>query len=66
MRRAEIEDDLKELAFDFLYYFARFDFALKVNGYLKIPMPVSPQRQGGNCFVSDGRVTIGFQNQPPR
>ncbi|WP_292581923.1 hypothetical protein [Mesorhizobium sp.] len=35
MRRNDVADDLKDIAFEFLYFFARFEFALKVNGYLK-------------------------------
>lgn len=35
MRREEVDDELKELAFEFLYFFSRFEYALKANGYLK-------------------------------
>lgn len=35
VRRNEVDEDLKELAFDFLYFFARFEYALKANHYLK-------------------------------
>lgn len=34
MRRDEVSPDLRELAFDFFYWFSRFEFALKENGYL--------------------------------
>lgn len=35
MRRDQIPDDLKRLAFDFFYWFSRFEFALKEARYLK-------------------------------
>lgn len=35
MRREEVDNELKELAFEFLYFFSRFEYALKANGYLK-------------------------------
>lgn len=35
MRHDQIPDDLKRLAFDFFYWFSRFEFALKEAGYLK-------------------------------
>lgn len=50
MRRNEVADDLKELAFDFLYFFARFEFALKVNGYLKKPDVGQPAEAGWTLF----------------
>jgi hypothetical protein len=35
MRHDRIPDDLKHLAFDFFYWFSRFEFALKEARYLK-------------------------------
>lgn len=35
MRHDDIPDDLKRLAFDFFYWFSRFEFALKEARYLK-------------------------------
>ena len=35
MRKEDIEDNLKELAFDFFYWFSRFEFALKENKFLR-------------------------------
>lgn len=46
VRRSEIADDLKDLAFDFLYFFARLEFTLKANGYLKKPNPGQPAEAG--------------------
>lgn len=51
VRRNEINDDLKELAFDFLYFFARFEFALKANGYLKKPGSGQPAEAGWKLFI---------------
>ena len=35
MRKDDIRDSLKEHAFDFFYWFSRFEFALKENRFLK-------------------------------
>lgn len=35
MRKEDIASDLPQLAFDFFYWFSRFEFALKENAYLK-------------------------------
>ncbi|MGE5501170.1 MAG: hypothetical protein ACM3W4_04515 [Ignavibacteriales bacterium] len=35
MRHDDVPDDLKRLAFDFFYWFSRFEFALKEAGFLK-------------------------------
>lgn len=35
MRKEDVASDLSKLAFDFFYWFSRFEFALKENGYLK-------------------------------
>ena len=35
MERAAISAELRDLAFDFFYWFSRFEFALKECGYLK-------------------------------
>ena len=35
MRREEIDQDLRNLAFDFFYWFSRFEFALKESRFLK-------------------------------
>lgn len=65
MRRDEVSGELKELAFDFLYYFARFEFALKVNGYLKKPEPGQPAEAGWKrfqeCWESNYRITGSAQ-----
>lgn len=35
MRREEIPSDIETLAFSFFYWFSRFEFVLKENGFLK-------------------------------
>ncbi len=35
MRKEQINDELKQLAFGFFYYYSRFEFALKEHKYLK-------------------------------
>ncbi len=35
MRLEEINDDLKNISFEFFYWFSRFEFALKENNFLK-------------------------------
>jgi hypothetical protein len=35
MRKEGIRADLSSQAFDFFYWFSRFEFALKENGYLR-------------------------------
>ncbi|WLB84511.1 hypothetical protein [Bradyrhizobium elkanii] len=35
MRREDIDQDLRNLAFDFFYWFSRFEFALKEKRFLK-------------------------------
>lgn len=35
MRREDVPDDLRDLTFDFFFWFSRFEFAMKENGFLK-------------------------------
>ena len=35
MRKDEIDHELKDVSFDYFYWFSRFEFALKEKGYLK-------------------------------
>jgi len=35
VRLDEIDDELREISFDYFYWFSRFEFALKENNYLK-------------------------------
>lgn len=50
MKREEVSDDLKDLAFEFLYFFSRFEFALKANGFLKKEEVGQPAEAGWQKF----------------
>ncbi|KQR36033.1 hypothetical protein ASF91_20760 [Rhizobium sp. Leaf155] len=50
MRRAEVSNNLKDLAFDFLYFFSRFEYALKANQYLKKEGVGQPAEAGWQKF----------------
>jgi len=50
MRRSDIKDELKDLGFDFLFFYARFEFALKENGYLKKTKPGAPAEAAWKAF----------------
>ena len=50
MLRSEISGDLTEKAFEFFYWFSRFEFALKNNSYLKHSTPSSVAMPGWKKF----------------
>ena len=52
MRRVDIHADLSSLAFDFFYYFSRFEFALKENHYLKSHKAGQVAEAGWKEFVA--------------
>lgn len=51
MRKEDISSKLTVLAFDFFYWFSRFEFALKENGYLKSTAAGAAAMPGWKCFV---------------
>lgn len=51
MRRDEVVPELERSAFDFFFWFSRFEFALKENGYLRLTQPGSPALPGWERFV---------------
>jgi hypothetical protein len=51
MRKENIHCDLSALAFDFFYWFSRFEFALKENQYLKSHKPDSNADPGWSEYV---------------
>lgn len=53
MRREDVDNDLKELAFDFFFRFARFEFALKENGYLNNPNPGARAMPNWDRFIAN-------------
>jgi hypothetical protein len=56
MRHDDIQPDLRDLAFDFFYWFSRFEFALKENGYLVISPNDHHAMPNWDQFVSDHRA----------
>jgi hypothetical protein len=51
MRRDEITKEIERLAFDFFYWFSRFEFALKVRGHLKSREPGAVAQPNWEDFV---------------
>lgn len=51
MRKDDIKDNLKEQAFDFFYWFSRFEFALKENNFLKRNRAGENAEPGWDAFV---------------
>jgi len=51
MQRDTVNDDLKDLAFDFFYWFSRFEFALKENGLVRAG-PYNSAQADWNIFIS--------------
>lgn len=56
MRQEDIQSDLSALAFDFFYWFSRFEFSLKENRYLKSHKP------GSNADPGWGEYVIRWQS----
>lgn len=52
VRREDVTIDLSQLAFDFFFWFSRFEFALKENGFLKPHLPNASAKPGWDEFVS--------------
>lgn len=52
MRKDDISKELSALAFDFFYWFSRFEFCLKGNGYLKHDTPGDNAEPGWDKFVA--------------
>lgn len=50
MRREEVSNELKDLGFEFLYFFSRFEYALKANRYLKKEGVGQPAEAGWQNF----------------
>ncbi|EJL74099.1 hypothetical protein AB4142_15060 [Variovorax sp. 2RAF20] len=51
MRREDIAQPLSELAFEFFFWFSRFEYALKENGYLKSLVDGTRAEPGWEKFV---------------
>lgn len=51
MRLEDIAADVRSRAFEFFYWFSRFEFALKENRFLKNPNPGSRAEPGWDQFI---------------
>lgn len=60
MQLDRIPDDVRSLAFDFFYWFSRFEYALKATGYLKDDTPGANAEVGWPRFVKtfEGGYTL--------
>lgn len=73
MRHEDIPDPLRSLAFDFFFYFSRFEFALKAAGHLKSDEPGAAAQAGWKRYTkafeaqyvlsAPGRALIDAQPQ---
>lgn len=52
MKPNDISTDLRNRAFDFFYWFSRFEFALKENKFLKNSTPGSPAEPDWGLFIA--------------
>jgi hypothetical protein len=52
MRHDDIPDDLRRLAFDFFYWFSRFEFALKEARFLKSKEAGAKAEADWNAFIA--------------
>lgn len=57
MRHDEISEELKESSFEYFYWFSRFEFVLKENGFLK------SEDQGAKAEPSWGKFKDKFKDQ---
>lgn len=62
MRREDVSHNLSELAFEFFFWFSRFEFALKENGYLKSHTEGVSAKPGWDEFVN--RWSAGYTLSP--
>jgi len=62
MRKNEIPNELSSLAFDFFYWFSRFEFCLKANRYLKHDKPGSNAEPGWDKFVE--KYAAAYKSSP--
>ncbi len=60
MRRNDVSEDLKDRAFDLLYYFARFEYAMKAAGYLRSAQVGAPAEAGWDAFCNQWKGSYGL------
>lgn len=56
IRYDNIDADLRALAFDFFYWFSRFEFSLKETGHLRRREPGSPAEPGWGSFIDQNEA----------
>ncbi|NIF53318.1 hypothetical protein [Burkholderia sp. Ax-1724] len=62
MRRDSIPSHLSSIAFEFFYWFSRFEFALKENGYLKSHQAGANAEPGWDAFERRWRAEYTLSN----
>src|SRR3546814_16764373 len=60
MRRDEIDQDLRNLAFDFFYWFSRFEFAMKERRFLKTAAIGARAKPDWDKFVQKHRAAYAL------
>ena len=63
MRKSEVSNEISVLAFDFFYWFSRFEFCLKDCGYLKNEDPGANAEPGWEKFVRVHRQDYQLSDQ---
>jgi hypothetical protein len=63
MRKEDVAANLSDIAFDFFYWFSRFEFSLKENGYLKSHVPGQNAEPGWNEFVTKWHAKYTVSNE---
>ena len=56
MHHDSIDDEIRSLAFEFFFWFSRFEFALKKNGFLKNKNPGDLAKPNWESFVARHQV----------
>lgn len=51
MRREEIDGELKDVSFEYFYWFSRYEYSLKANGFLKNTEVRSAAEPGWQRFI---------------
>ncbi|MCE9684008.1 hypothetical protein [Halomonas alkalisoli] len=54
MQREQVDKELKDSSFEFFYWFSRFEFALKENGFLKDHLPGAKAEPSWEDFQAVG------------
>ena len=66
MHKEDIKSDLKNLAFDFFYWFSRFEFSLKENNFLKRDDNGENAEPGWDKFVDQNSPKFHHTEQTRR